>query len=129
MDLLINFQIHCAGHMKQDRDYLRIYALIYLLDILARENSNEVEPELFAKLGILCYDDNDDLKRVLFSTIINKKNKRNHSLPNILFLLALFMNSANDENLKFISGDVLTKEIERYADDYIQFVTNAKKKI
>ena len=67
LDLLLNFHSICAGFVKADQDYIRINALIYFLEIIAHENSPDVHPEIFAKLSLLCFDDSDDIKRVLFS--------------------------------------------------------------
>ena len=113
--------------MRSDRDYIRIYALINYIEIISRENHIEPEPESFAKLSLLCYDDNDDIKRVLFAQLMNKKNKKTNALPSQFSLYSVFFHFSDNENLKFIANDVFTKDIDRLADDYMNFISKTKK--
>ncbi len=101
--------------------------MIFLLEILGRENRTEVEPEVFAKLGLVAFDDNDDLKKILFAKILEKRNKRRNFLPTNMFLYSFFMSSVNDENLKYISDDISKKEIDLLSEDYINFMAKTKK--
>ena len=79
MQILLNFADMCAGFMKSDHDYVRLYALKYIFR-LSEESYLQAEEDFFdesfyAKLSLIVLDENEHVRKVLFSYIIDTISK------------------------------------------------------
>ena len=126
LQLLLNFYDVCAGHTISDKDYIRIYALDYFLEIIATEDTTELDAEAFAKLSLLCYDDNDDIKRYLITAIMYKRGGRHSTLNYYYFTYFFFFTFANDPSLKQQAEESLRKEMANISESYQMFIERTK---
>jgi len=118
LTLLLNFNDVCAGFMRADKDYLRIHVLDYYIEIVSQQNSVELDLESYAKLSLLCYDDNDDLKKFLYSSIAYKRNRKGNPLNYLYLLYGFFLSFAEDENLRNMASHNFQSEVETSSQAY-----------